>query len=192
MQAKTTSIRLGCWIIIAIGVFSLVAPVVGIFLFEVYFYNEEVIGWQKVFLAFRNPFYVGATWGDFNERIPLIKPYEAIGFKEDDWWNIELQEKHTNNADPLVYYANIGDVTKIAVEKGLIMGYTPLIDKNRIVNWFVLIPNKKIEMGFANKGDFLKYIQSYGLQEPNWSTMGELYLQFKSTGCLDWIPDCKK
>jgi hypothetical protein len=187
MQAKKSSIKLGCGIITAIGIFSLLTP----FLFGILTTDET--GWQKIFLAFRDPFYVGATYGDFDERIPLIKPYEAIGSKEGDRWFISLKNNHMfNSADPLSYYNNISDVTKIAVEKSLIMGYTPLIDKNRIVNWFVFIPDKKIEIGFANKGDFLKYIQSYGLQEPNWLTMGELYQQFISTGCLDWILDCKK
>jgi hypothetical protein len=189
MQAPKKSIRLGCWIITAIGVFSLV---VGCLLYLIS--NGFATGWQKVFLVSRDPFYTGTSeYDDKFKRVPLIKPYEAISSEGGDWWNISLQNNHMfNSTDPLSYYDNISDVTKIAVEKGLIMGFTPLSGKNSVVNWFVLIPDKKIEMGFANKGDFLKYIQIYGLQEPNWATIDEFYQQFIRTDCLDWIPDCKK
>ncbi|MDR3577772.1 MAG: hypothetical protein P4L50_28230 [Anaerolineaceae bacterium] len=190
MKAKKKGIKLGCGIIAAIGICSLLAP---FFIFFFGVLGTEETGWQKVILAFRDPFYVGATEGDFAKRIPLIKPYDAIGSEDGDRWYISLQNNHMlKSSDPLSYYDNISDVTKIAVENGLIMGFTPLSGKNMIVNWFVLIPDKKIEMGFASKGDFLKYINSYGLQEPNWSTMNEFCQQFRSTGCLDWISDCKK
>jgi hypothetical protein len=185
---KSKKPRIGLIIGTSIAIVAIAVCIVTSLL--LFFSDADESGWQKIFLAFRDPFYVGAGESAFT-RIPLIKPYEAIDMGKNDWWVISLLYDHKGN-DLLGKYSNIGDVTKIAVENGQIMGFTPQSDNNRLVNWFVLIPDKKIELGFADKADFLKYIQSYGLKEPNWITLDEAYQQFKSTGCLDWIPDCKK
>jgi hypothetical protein len=95
------------------------------------------------------------------------------------------------------YYSNLHDIRKLAVEKGIIMLYTPYVERNidtsigqKIYHWFVIMPTSNIEEGFENESAFLDYIQQFEIQEPNWLDPSKTYEQFFQTGCLDWIPDC--
>jgi hypothetical protein len=56
----------------------------------------------------------------------------------------------------------------------------------------VIIPEKEIAEGFHTEDEFRQYIQTLGIQNPNWQTPDEAYEQFTQTGCLEWIPDCNQ
>jgi hypothetical protein len=78
------------------------------------------------------------------------------------------------------------------------MAYSGYVDKNadayiqdNYYHWFVLIPDKKIAEGFHTEEEFRQYIQMLGIQDPDWLTPDDAYEEFRLTGCLDWIPDCK-
>jgi hypothetical protein len=61
----------------------------------------------------------------------------------------------------------------------------------KVLYWFVIVPDKKIETGFEMEAEFLSYIQTYGIEQPQWIEPESTYEQFAETGCLEWIPDCK-
>lgn len=100
-------------------------------------------------------------------------------------------------AKEIYWYTGLHDVQKIAVVEGVILVYTPyepLVAKDvgqKVLNWFVIIPDKGIETGFDNENDFLEYLQEYGINEVSWETPDVLYQRFLDTGCLDWIPGCQ-
>ena len=99
------------------------------------------------------------------------------------------------------YAYNGGDlleITKVAVENGVIMVYIPSIRKvdesagQKVLHWFVMIPNEKnFEIGFANEAEFLDHIQEFDINQPQWIEPDIAYKEFSKTGCFDWIPDCK-
>jgi hypothetical protein len=136
-----------------------------------------------------DPFYQSTGGLDFL-RIPLIKPYDAIKGNEKLGWEIDMKTNDT-------YYISIKGIEKIAIEKGIILIYTPYNEESaeglgeKILYWFALIPSKGIEKGFDNEDDFIKYIQDYGIREPTWLDPNAVFKQFDKTGCLQWIPDCK-
>jgi hypothetical protein len=83
------------------------------------------------------------------------------------------------------------------VKNGIIMAYSAYVDKeadtyiqDNYYHWFVLIPDKKIAEGFHTESDFNQYIQTLGIQNPDWQKPNEVYKKFAQTGCLDWMPDC--
>ena len=76
------------------------------------------------------------------------------------------------------------------------MAYSAYVDKDsdayiqeNYYHWFVVIPEKKISEGFHTEDEFRQYIQTLGIQDPDWQTPDEAYEQFRRTGCLEWIPD---
>jgi hypothetical protein len=142
----------------------------------------------------QDPFYRnGSEWDHL--RFPLIKPYYVIYISDKNGWQIPLE------TDPswrdFYYYFTLQDIQKISVEKGVIMIYTPykqLVEESvgeKVLYWFVFVPNQEIEMGFDNEEDFLAYIQQYDIQQPSWRTPDDILKEYDDTGCLDWIPDCK-
>lgn len=147
------------------------------------------------------PFYKNS--GDIDSmRIPLIEPYKAVKLNgssgEKNGWSIDLiippEEKE------IYYYTYLYDVTKVAVENNVIMAYSPdsisLTDDDKrvgqkVLYWFVIVPDQKIETGFETEEEFLTYIHTLGIESPSWIETNEAYRQFVKTRCLDWIPDCK-
>ncbi len=135
-------------------------------------------------------------------HLPLIKPVEA---KREDGrtpWRVFLPDGpwvHVpDRQDNFFYVYDIEELEKFAVSNGVIMAYSAYVDKeadayiqDNYYHWFVLIPDKKIAEGFHTEGDFLQYIQTLGIQDPDWQTPDEAYRQSRQTGCLEWIPDCK-
>ncbi len=110
--------------------------------------------------------------------------------------HILVQIPNSNNA----YYAYslVEELEKIAVKNGVIMAYSSYVDKqagahiqNNYYHWFVTIPDKNITKGLHTEDEFNQYIQTVGIQNPDWQTPDEAYKKFAETGCLDWIPDCK-
>jgi hypothetical protein len=141
----------------------------------------------------QDPFYRnGSEWDHL--RFPLIKPYFAIYIDDEYGWGIPLEGSPSNR--DFYYYLQIHDVQKIAVEKGVIMVYTPykeLVDARvgqKILYWFVFIPDQNIEQGFEKEQDFLVYIQQIGIQQPAWRTPDDILEEYDETRCLDWIPSC--
>lgn len=140
-----------------------------------------------------DPFYRSTGGNDFL-RIPLIQPYDAIRGDENHGWTIDLQVSPSKEA---TYYISIKGVEKIAIEKGVILVYTPYSEESaeglgeKVFYWFVLMPGKNTEKGFSNEQDFLIFIRDNGVQDPKWLDPDVLFQQFDKTGCLDWIPDCK-
>lgn len=147
----------------------------------------------------QSPFYTDL--GGDAMRIPLVKPYEIVKIdrKQVGWWTLGWSMNlHVSPSEKEIYYYNaIHDIKKFAVENEIIMIYTNYqqeIDKDvgqKNLNWFVIAPAQNIETGFDREAEFLNYIQTYGIQEPDWTEPDVAYKQFGETGCLEWIPNCK-
>jgi len=78
------------------------------------------------------------------------------------------------------------------------MAYSPYVDKHaddyiqdNYYHWFVMVMDKYITQGFHTEAEFRAYIQTLGIQDPDWQTPDEAFKQFLDTGCLAWFPDCK-
>ena len=149
-----------------------------------------------VLLTARDPFYHNVGEWD-TEYLPLIKPYKAVKFLKTavDKPNWKISSQAFDETE--ILYAQIYDVRKIAVENNTIMAYSPdsFSDSEKragikILYWFVIVPDKKIETGFETEDEFLTYIHTFGIQQPKWVDPDVAFEQFFDTGCLDWIPDC--
>lgn len=143
----------------------------------------------------QDPFYRDKGGWD-STRFPLIKPYYVIMVNRDGDWQIPLPAEITSKE--MYYYISLRYIEQIAVENDVIMIYTPfmeIVDESigqKVLHWFVLVPEKKVEVGFDNEADFLKYINSYGIDDPVWRKPDSIYEQFSKTRCLDWIPKCNE
>lgn len=134
------------------------------------------------------------TWD--SAQLPLINPYYLIYIDKEYGWQMPLKG---NLPTEYYYYAGaLLDIRKIAVEDNVIMVYTPYnrdVDESlgqKILHWFVIVPDQRnLEMGFDREIEFLKYVQTYDVQSPNWVEPDIAYREFYKTGCFDWIPDCK-
>jgi hypothetical protein len=135
-------------------------------------------------------------------HLPLIKPVEAKRQDGRTPWRVFLPYgifvSVPTRQDNFFYAYNIEELEKFAVSNGVIMAYSAYVDKqadayiqDNYYHWFVLIPDKEIAEGFHTEDEFREYIQTLGIQDPDWQTPDEAYEQFTQTGCLDWIPDCK-
>jgi hypothetical protein len=136
-------------------------------------------------------------------RIPLIKPTE-IKYRESlHHWRILIDygvsvHVPTRPGNVLrIYIYAVNELEKFAVENGVIMAYSAYVDteadayiQDNYYHWFVLIPEQKIGEGFHTEAEFREYIQSLGIQDPDWRTPDEARKQFLRTGCLEWFPDC--
>ncbi|MBK9780905.1 MAG: hypothetical protein IPP55_12780 [Anaerolineales bacterium] len=143
-----------------------------------------------------DPFYTDGG-GIFNlPRFPLIKPYEAINYFDFDKnpnWVIDF---HLPPEQRDISDYSIPFVERIAIENGVIMVHSPLVEKRLKpgevdLHWFIIIPNKKIETGFEYENEFLAYLETYGVQEPDWQDVFDIFHKFGWTWCLDWIPACQ-
>ncbi len=147
-----------------------------------------------------DPFY---NYDDFSmNRIPLINPIEANRLNSSSPWDIELQPcmwVDFPNSQGLYYlYGHVHSPEKFAVENGVIMAYSSYVDKDadayiqdNYYHWFVIIPDEEIAEGFQTEDTFLEYIQTLGIEDPDWQMPDEAFQQFWKTGCLAWIPDCQ-
>jgi len=140
-----------------------------------------------------DPFYLnGSEWEHL--RFPLIKPYYAIYIADTYGWQIPLEG--SPDSRDFYYYLTIQDVQKIAVENGVIMVYTSHqenVDESvgqKVLYWFVFIPEEKIEMGFDTENSFQNYINQYGISNPSWKEPNSILNEYEENFCLDWIPNC--
>ncbi len=134
-------------------------------------------------------------------RIPLVKPYEMLKLNQKLEINRKLGWSIYSDLSPdereFYYYDSVHDIKTFSVENGIIMAYTTYAEGfdqdvgQKVLYWFVIVPDKKLETGFDTEAEFLNYIQTYGIQQPNWIEPDIAYKQFAETGCLKWIPDCK-
>ena len=145
----------------------------------------------------RDSFYKQGSGWDYL-RFPLIKPYYALASSDPNdkyGWSIHLEGDPASR--DFYYYLELHDIQKIAVVRGIIMVYTPFkvdVDESvgqKVIYWFVFIPEQSIEKGFDNEADFLAYIHQYDIQEPSWRTPLSILQEYDQTWCLDWIPGCK-
>jgi len=139
--------------------------------------------------------------------LPLIKPVQAIRNQPSVPWNlelpnsivIELPKSQEQEILRLKVYTAVRELEKFAVKDGVIMAYSSYINKdadpyilNNYYHWFVIVPSKDITEGFHTEAEFRQYIQTLGIQDPDWQTPDEAFHHFLETGgCLDWFPDCK-
>jgi hypothetical protein len=139
------------------------------------------------------PFYSNYSDGDAI-RFPLLKPYEAVKADEQVGWTINLPISPYENGIP--NYLDIYHPEKVSVKNDVIMVYTTykpidiLTLGEKVLYWFVLLPDEKKEIGFDSETDFLAFIQKYGIDSPEWQDMDSVFQQFYKTGCLEWIPEC--
>jgi hypothetical protein len=116
-------------------------------------------------------------------RFPLIKPYEAICSNGTDNWYVQL----TQNADGLF---SAPGTKEIAIVNGTIF----LHSINTILNyaeakeaWFVLIPNKHIQKGFASRLGYQDYLYSIGIEhEPKLYPINKVAMYFGEHDTIDW------
>ncbi|MCC6298614.1 MAG: hypothetical protein IT314_04910 [Anaerolineales bacterium] len=134
-----------------------------------------------------DPFYEDSGEGKFLV-MPLLKPYQVVTDEGSSvGWQMDLLE------NPPV--TRVRHIEKISVQKGVIMVFAPtnpqIFPSDPIWHWVVIVPDQEIEAGFADESDFLKYIQGFGVDAPNWIQPLEAFRQFEQTGCLSWIPNCE-
>jgi len=154
------------------------------------------------FVRHSDPFY-NYNDNDFpREHLPLINPIEATRKNSSSPWNVSLMPYGPwvpiPNSDADYPYSHIDELEKFAVKNGLIMAYSSYVDtqadtyiQDNYYHWFVIIPNKKGGVvGFHTEDEFSQYIQTLGIQNPDWQTPNEAFETFAETGCLVWIPDC--
>jgi len=128
-------------------------------------------------------------------RFPLLEPYYAIKITDEYGWVIPLHIEPSKKN--FLHYLDIQDVTKITVENGMIMVYSPYskpIDVGggqiKELHWFILIPDQA-ELGFETEEEFNVSLQQYGMDQPQWREPLSILQTFDQTRCLEWIPDCK-
>lgn len=140
-------------------------------------------------------------------HLPLIKPIEAKCEDGRSPWNLELIDTlwiklpKGQGQEVNTYYgfSRVEELEKFTVKDGVIMAYSAYVDpqagayiQNAFFHWFVMVPSKNITKGFHIEEEFREYIQTLDVPDPDWQTPDEAYKQFRQTGCLKWIPDCKK
>jgi hypothetical protein len=148
-----------------------------------------------------DPYY---NYDDFTlNRIPLVKPIEANRLNSRSPWSIEIHPPiwimdHPDSQGRDYLYFQINEPEKFAVNNGVIMAYSSYVDKaanayiqDNYHHWFVMVPDKEITKGFQTEDEFREYIQTLGIQDPEWQIPDEAFQQFMHTGCLGWFPDCK-
>jgi hypothetical protein len=137
-------------------------------------------------------------------HLPLINPIEATSKNSSSPWSVSLLPNGPYASEPnsqeYYGYYRIEELEKFAVKNGVIMAYSSYVDKqadayiqDNYYHWFVIIPNKKEGVvGFHTEYKFDQYIQTLGIQNPDWQTPDAAFDKFAETGCLDWIPDCNQ
>src|SRR5215207_8547899 len=121
-------------------------------------------------------------------HLPLIKPIEAEREDGRTPWSVFLPYgpyvSVPNSQEEYIY--GIEELEKFAVKSGAIMAYSAYVDKDADVyvqsnyyHWFVLIPDKEIAEGFHTEDEFNQYIQTLGIQDPDWQSPDEAFDKFK-------------
>jgi hypothetical protein len=136
-------------------------------------------------------------------HLPLIKPIRVDREVGSSPWRVLSPNgpwvSVPDGPDNFFYVYAIEELEKFAIKNGVIMAYSAYVDteadayiQDNYYHWFVLIPDKQIAEGFHTEDEFNQYIQTLGVQDPDWRTPDEAYEQFSQTGCLEWISDCNQ
>lgn len=129
------------------------------------------------------------------QRIPLIKPYDAISvdYKELGWLI-----KSKNESDS---YLDSNFIKKIDVKNAIIYVYNDGLEifgkfespyykgEEYPEVWIIIEPNEKKEVGFTTEKDFLQYIEENNLEIPKFRDINDVYEELKERGVLNWFPD---
>jgi hypothetical protein len=153
-----------------------------------------------------DPFY-NVNESDFpRDHLPIINPVEATRERPSDPWNlhlfnalyVDLPKKQEQDVLEVYMYIYVEELEKFAVKAGVIMAYSPYVDRqaapyvqDNYYHWYVMVPSEEITKGFHTEDEFQEYIETLGIQYPDWLTPDEAFDTFLDTGCLDWYPDCK-
>ncbi|NTW31142.1 MAG: hypothetical protein HGB12_00655 [Bacteroidetes bacterium] len=123
-------------------------------------------------------------------RFPLIMPYEVMC--------VDLVEMNwvINLKDSIRFYSSITKVIEVEVTHDVILVRSTsthqVMEGEKAKQWFVIIPSKKVEVGFTDETEFKDYLKLYGISVIKWIETNVAYKQFKETGCLPWIPGCSE
>lgn len=129
-----------------------------------------------------DPYYTDhGDWDDV--RFPLIKPYEALCLNGVDNWSVQL----TADADGLF---SAPGTKQVNIVDGVIL----LHSTKTILNfadakeaWFILVPAKHIQKGFAMHAKYLSYLHSLGMKnEPELYDINKVSKYFGDHDEIDW------
>ncbi len=122
-------------------------------------------------------------------RFPLIKPFDITSIDIKESWLLGI------GSDTDIYADNISELT---ILKSYIfvhsIGRTIVGDNFVLEGWYIVDTKaKEFLKGFATEKEFSKYLKSIQIDDDKlvWRKPAYLYKQFKETGCLPWIPNCK-
>src|SRR5690349_3960786 len=111
-------------------------------------------------------------------RFPLIDPIEVTRESPSSPWVLGLANGiwiDIPNSNVDYPYFNVDELEKFAVKNGVIMAYSSYVDtqadtyiQKSFYHWFVTVPSKNITKGFQTEGEFSQYIQTLGIQNPDW------------------------
>jgi hypothetical protein len=129
-----------------------------------------------------DPYYT--SHGDWdNVRLPLVKPYEAIVLNGSHDWIVQT----TPNVD---WFFSAPNTRKLNVIQRVIFLYctkTLLSGQDAKEAWFVLMPDKHIEKGFATHLAYQDYLNSIGMEhEPKLYPIDQVAMYFGEHDTIDW------
>ena len=120
--------------------------------------------------------------GGGTKRIPLIKPYEVKKITENEW-RLELQTtqllelsihnvKSVNIIDSVIVVHAMGDVSI----KGITCSE----------GWFVILPSRKVEKGFASETEFFTYLNEAGVKFSKFYYVDDIFNTFNKNKKINW------
>jgi hypothetical protein len=113
----------------------------------------------------------------------LIKPYEALCLNGSHDWIVEK----TSDTESLFSAPNTRKVNIVHRVIYLYSTKTILNYANAREAWFVLIPDKHIEMGFATHREYLNYLHHMGIgYEPKLYNIDQVSQYFGDHDSIDW------
>jgi hypothetical protein len=87
----------------------------------------------------------------------------------------------------------VSDIKEVNVAKGVIMLYGTggaYIDGKEVPEaWFVIVPDKKIETGFASKKNFRDYVLTLGIKDPELYEVDRVFRSFQKKYPITWEKD---
>lgn len=152
-----------------------------------------------------DPFY---NYNDSNfprDYLPIINPVKAVRDRPNYPWamkllnhlSIDLPKSNEQEVQEIYIYSHVSELEKFAVKDDVILAYSSHADQRadayiqeNFYHWYVMIPSEDITEGFQTEDEFNQYIETIGIQNPDWQTPDDAFHTFLETGCLDWFPDC--
>ncbi len=142
-------------------------------------------------------------------RFPLIKPFDITSIDIGESWLLGIGHDTYVYSDKIseltifkeyIFVHSIGETiidgktvqeswyVYNTIEKEFLKKYTT--DKDFLKNYGI---EKYFLKEFTTKKEFLEHLKSKNIDSTklNWQKPEDLYKQFKETGCLPWIPNCK-